>query len=134
MGGGAQADDGDAPVHGVHEVLEVGLRPLAEAGEDDDGVGLVQFCGVRKRLLVVGVNRFAAVGGEGEEHGAGEAVALAEDFPQHGQALFAAVFLVSADEDDGFSLAGAVFPFVGDVAGGPGPGGGKRGEREREQF
>ncbi len=71
-------------------------------------------------FLVIGID--GAVGVDGEEDGAFEAVALAENFGQHGEAFFAAVFFVATEEDDVFAVAGAVFGGIDD--------GGLRGTRE----
>ena len=101
MGGGAEGDERDAAFEGGDEALHVGIGPVAETQAEDDGVGGVEGDGIGEGFLVVGVDR--AVGVEGEEHGAFEAVALAQDFREHGHRFLAAVFFVAGEEDDVFA-------------------------------
>ena len=98
VGGGAEGDDGDAAAVSVDEVLHLIVGVIAPAEGHDDDVGGVEGVGVGERTDVVGVDD--AVGIEREEDGAFEAVALAEDFREHGQRFLAAVFLVAGEEDD----------------------------------
>lgn len=98
VGGGAERDDGDAAAVGVDEVFHLVVGVVAPAEGHDDDVGGVEGVGVGEGTGVVGVDD--AVGIEREEDGAFEAVALAEDFREHGQRFLAAVFLVAGEQDD----------------------------------
>ena len=110
MGAGAQRHDRHPAAVGVDEVLHLRVRPGAIAQEHDDPVGRVERLGAGQRLAVFRVDR--PVGIDGEEHRTFEPVPLAKNFCQHRQPLFAAVFLVSGEEDDVLALARAVFPVV----------------------
>lgn len=129
VGAGAEADDGDVAVDGVVEVFECGVRPFAEAEGHDDGVGGVEGFWGAEAFAAVGVDGAIVI--DGEEDGAFEAVVLAEEFAEHGEGLFGAVFLVAGEEDDVFAGAGAFAAGVGDPAvSGFGEGGDEGGEEE----
>ena len=105
MGGGPQAHDRFAGVEVVLEVLHLFLRKVLEAQEDDHEVGCFQgleagdigASGLDEAGLLVG----------GEENAALEAVVFRQDPAEGGQGLFAAVFVITGDEDDVFALAGS---------------------------
>ena len=102
MGRCAEGDERDAAFEGGDEALHVGIEPVAETQAENDRVGGVEGGGVGEGFLVIGVDR--TVGVEGEEHGAFEAVTLAQDFREHGHRFLAAVFFIAREEDDVFAL------------------------------
>ena len=103
---------------------------MAEAQQHHDGVGGIERGGVGETAARVGVNE--TLGVHGEEHGAFEAVALAENLPEHRQALLAAILLIASDKHDVRALAGAGLGLVSDPGRFSGAGSGdERGGKQR---
>ena len=63
--------------------------------------------------MIGGINLALVV--QRKENRALEAVALAEDLGEHGQAFLTAIFLIAREQDDVLALSGAFLAFIGDV-------------------
>ena len=109
---GAEADDGDAPVIGIHKVLHVLVGPVAEPKGYDNEVSRVHGLGVGDTLLVVGIDLALVI--HREENGAVESVVIGEDAPKHGQTFLGAIFFVTTDKNDVLALTRAVLALVVD--------------------
>ena len=100
-----------AALHGI-------LRPrreLRSMGQSQEHLSLeMSAIGSRIRFYIHTPRHLQAFVELIEEHGAFEAVVLGEHLRQHGQRLFAAVFLIGGDEEEVLPLAGAVTPRIGD--------------------
>ena len=112
MGACPQSDDRYAPMVGIHKVFHVLIGPVAEPKGYDYQVRGVHCFRVGDALLVVGINFTLVI--DRKENGAVESVVIGEDTAEHGKALLGTVFLVTADENNVLSLAGAALSLVVD--------------------
>ena len=135
MGGGAEADDRLAGVQIVGEARDLVIGQLTEAAADDHQVGRVERLGAGEVLLEIRVD-VSTIRVDGEKHHTVESVFLAEDLGQHRAGFLAAVFLVTGDKDDFFTVGGASFGREGQPVGGVAGGASekKSGKRHENGF
>jgi len=93
-------------------VLILTLIELAKSRTDDHQIGGFKSLETRQALLVVRID-IALFRVGGKKHGAIKSMTLAQQLGQHGAAFLRAIFFITADKNDFFSIAWARLPFEG---------------------